>query len=111
NVCAAINAHPVLQGTNGVAAEDFTIDAMGAAMFTLRARNPGYSAAAIIAAPKRSGVNILPSSPRALAQNWNDLQARSHLYVSAGTPGLALEFPIDTTQLADGCHELTAVGY
>jgi hypothetical protein len=39
------------------------------------------------------------------------LRPRNHLFVSAGSPTVALTFPLDTTQLADGYHELTAVAY
>ena len=46
-----------------------------------------------------------------LTQNLSDLQPRNHLYVTAGAGSLALTFPLDTTNLADGYHDLTAVAY
>ena len=46
-----------------------------------------------------------------LTQNLSDLQPRNHLYVTAGAASLALTFPLDTTTLADGYHDLTAVAY
>jgi len=48
---------------------------------------------------------------RSLDQNFGDLQPRNHLYVTAGVTNLSLTFPLDTTALADGSHELTAVVY
>jgi hypothetical protein len=46
-----------------------------------------------------------------LTQNLSNLQPRNHLYVTAGAYNLTLKFPLDTTTLADGYHELTAVAY
>ena len=46
-----------------------------------------------------------------LTQNLSDLQPRNHLYVTAGASSLALTFPLDTTTLSDGYHNLTAVAY
>jgi hypothetical protein len=43
--------------------------------------------------------------------NLSDLQPRNHLYVTAGASQLALTFPLDTTKLADGFHDLAAMGY
>ena len=48
---------------------------------------------------------------QALDQNVSDLQPRAHLYITAGVTNLSLSFPLDTTALPDGCHELTAVVY
>jgi hypothetical protein len=38
-----------------------------------------------------------------------DIQPRNHLYVAAGVTNLPVTFRLDTTTLADGFHELTAV--
>ena len=46
-----------------------------------------------------------------LDQNVSDLQPRNHLYLTAGVTNLSLAFPLDTTALSDGSHELTAVIY
>jgi len=46
-----------------------------------------------------------------LTQNLSDLEPRNHLYVTAGASRLALQFPLATTNLADGYHQLTAVAY
>ena len=54
---------------------------------------------------------LTPAGPVALDQNLADLQPRNHLYLTAGVTNLLLTFPLDTTALADGSHELTAVIY
>lgn len=41
----------------------------------------------------------------------NDQAARNHVYLSAGATNLVFSFPLDTTLLDDGFHELTAVAY
>ena len=61
--------------------------------------------------PKISGVTLLPPTPVTLTQNLADLRPRNHLYVTAGAKALGLNFPLDTSSLADGYHELTAVAY
>jgi hypothetical protein len=55
--------------------------------------------------------SVTPQGSTTLTQNLSDLQPRNHLYVTAGASSLALIFPLDTTTLADGYHELTAVVY
>jgi uncharacterized protein (TIGR03790 family) len=105
-----INAHPDLQGDDGVAAEDFVANSVFAG-FTLRARSPGYAAAQLNAHARRYGVTISPSSSRPLMKNAADLQSRHHLYLTAGVLQLNAQFPLDTTTLPDGHHELTAVAY
>jgi uncharacterized protein (TIGR03790 family) len=109
---ALINATPALQGGDGVVADDFFVGQGGNATFTLRARSAGYPAALIKALPKKSsGLFILPSAQTTLTQKRLDLQSRNHLYVSGGASRLAINFPLDTTALADGHHELAAVAY
>jgi uncharacterized protein (TIGR03790 family) len=108
-----LNATPALLGSDGVAAEDFSINSAGTASFNLRPRSPGWPAANIQVLPRRSGVTILPysSTPVTLTQNRSDLQPRNHLYVTAGVTDLQTSFSLDTTQLPDGYHEFTAVAY
>lgn len=106
-----LNAHPNLQGPDGIVAEDFYVSASGDGKFNLYARSGGYPAAQIGVRAYRSGVNILPSSWRTLSKNLADLQPRNHLYVTAGATDLTASFTLDTTQLTDGYHELTAVAY
>jgi uncharacterized protein (TIGR03790 family) len=105
----AINSHPDLQGSDGVLADDYVLNS-GAVTFNLYARSPGCLAAAIYVRPRASQV-IMSATQGTLTQNLSDLQPRNHLYVMAGAGSLALNFPLDTTALADGYHELTAVAY
>jgi uncharacterized protein (TIGR03790 family) len=105
-----INAHPDLQSADGVTAEDFVANSVFAG-FTLRARSPGYAAAQFNAYARRSGVTINPSNSRPLMKNAADLQSRHHLYLTAGALQLNAQFPLNTTTLPDGHHELTAVAY
>ncbi len=41
----------------------------------------------------------------------SNLRPRNHLYITVGTTNLPLTFSLNTTTLADGYHELTAVAY
>ncbi len=110
----AINAHPALQGADGVVAEDFTV--VISASFNIRARSSGLPAAGILAIARRSGSGLgLFVAPgflqQTLTDNLSDLQPRNHLYITAGASQLKVNFPFDTTQFPDGYHELTAVAY
>ncbi len=112
----AINANPALQGSDGVMAGDYAVNQYGTFFYTsfnLYARSPGYSAAAIQITPTVSSLQVpsFTAQGSTLTQNLSDLQPRNHLYVTAGASSLALTFPLDTTTLADGYHELTAVAY
>jgi uncharacterized protein (TIGR03790 family) len=108
----AINSCPALQGADGLVAEDLAAGAFGTVSFNLQAGSPGRDAAAIQAGLTTSAtLGASPSSPTQLNSNLSDLQPRNHLYVTAGTTNLALAFPLDTTRLADGFHEIEAVAY
>jgi len=107
----AINTNPSLEGSDGVVAEDYVVNPGGAITFNLYARSPGYQAATIQAAPTNSATIMMSTPQGPLTNNLSDLQPRNHLYVTAGATSLALNFPLDTTTLADGYHELTAVAY
>jgi hypothetical protein len=108
----AVNSSPDLQGADGCAAGDYAVGWFGGAQFNLRARSPGYAAAAIQASLSgSSGLVLAPSIPMPLTQNLSDLQPRNHLRVAAGATSLGFSFPLDTTKLPDGFHELTAVAY
>lgn len=106
----AINSNPTLQGNDGVQAEDFE-SLSSWATFNLYARSPGLQAAALQVQPKASTGLYLSASSGALTQNLSDLQPRNHLYVTAGASRIALTFPLATTSLSDGYHQLTAVAY
>ncbi len=113
---ASINADPALQGSDGVVAEDYVVNQYGTFFYTafnLYARSPGYQAAAIQVIPAVSSIHVPSFSTMGstLTENLSDLQPRNHLYVTAGAASLALTFPLNTTNLADGYHQLTAVAY
>jgi hypothetical protein len=113
---ASINSTPALQGSDGVVAEDYVVNGYGTFNFTafnLYARSPGYQAATIQVIPAVSSFKVpsFMTMGSTLTQNLSDLQPRNHLYVTAGATTLALTFPLDTTTLVDGYHELTAVAY
>ena len=110
-ICAAINTNSALQGADGVVADDYVVNPSGTITFNLYARSPGYQAAAIQVAPKVYQQVFMSTPQGTLTQNLSDLQPRNHLYVTAGAASMALTFPLDTTTLADGYHELTAVAY
>jgi uncharacterized protein (TIGR03790 family) len=109
-----INATPGLQGSDGVVAEGFYPGDVNGNLpqFNLLARSPGWNAAQLQA--RLSGSSTLafsPSGTQKLDPNLPDLQPRAHLYLTAGATSLPLAFTLDTTTLADGFHELTAVAY
>lgn len=117
----AINANPALQTSDGVVAEDYFLTTYTGSPpiystgFNLYARSSGYQAAAIQVTPM---VSVQAPAPPAvttggstLTYNLSDLQPRNHLYVTAGAVSLNVTFPLATTNLADGYHDLTAVAY
>ena len=107
-----INATPELQGDNGLAVEDLTPGFSGSVSFNLLPRSPGRKAAMLKVAMASSGsLAINPAGEVTLTGNLSDLQPRNHLYVTAGAGELGATFPLDTTALPDGYHELTAVAY
>jgi len=108
----AINSHPLLQGADGLDAEDLGVGEFGSSSFNLRARSAGLSAAGIKAILSAdSSLVLTPGAELPLNQNLSDLQPRNHLYLTAGAGRLETAFSLDTTALADGFHELTAVAY
>jgi hypothetical protein len=111
----AINTNSSLQGSDGVVAEDYVVNTYGTfnyTAFNLYTRSPGYQAATIQVNPTVSAqVPSFTTQGSTLTQNLSDLELRNHLYVTAGASSLALTFPLNTTALPDGYHNLTAVAY
>ncbi len=112
----AINANTALQDSDGVVAGDYALNQYGTFFYTafnLYARSPGYQAAAVQVIPAVSSAQVpsFTTMGSTLTQNLSDLQPRNHLYVTSGASSLNVTFPLDTTTLADGYHELTAVAY
>ena len=108
----AINASTNLQGVDGVDAEDYVSDFSGGGDFNLIARNAGLGAAGIkVTFSGSGGLAFTPDTTSGLNDNLSDVQPRNHLYARAGATNLAVSFPLTTTALADGFHELTAAAY
>ena len=109
----AINAETNLQGPDGLFADDFN-DETTVAAFTLYANTPGIAAAQIKAAISSSlslVLSVAPTGSATLTDNLNDLEPRDHLYIACGVSNLNATFPLATTNLTDGYHELAAVAY
>jgi uncharacterized protein (TIGR03790 family) len=107
-----INNTPALQGSDGLDAEDSNAPAGNEFVFNLRALNGGFAAAQITASlTASSGMSVSPLGAKTLTGNLSNLQPRNHLYLSIGVTNLALNFPLVTTNLSDGYHELAAVVY
>jgi len=116
NLVGLVNADLRLQDSDGLTAIDwFNGDIYGeptVSGFNVEANSPGW-AAAQISTTLSSSTNLVatPGDLQALVDNLGDLQPRAHLYVTAGATRFPLTFALDTTSLADGFHELTAVVY
>jgi uncharacterized protein (TIGR03790 family) len=108
----AINSASGLQGGDGIQAEDLMTGFFGAGQLNLFARAPGLGASSsIVTLTAPDSLALTPSASTPLNDNISDLQPRNHVYVRAGLTNLAVSFPLDTTQLPDGYHDLTAVAY
>lgn len=112
----AVNAHPDLQMADGLLAEDIisydTYSARPGGEFNLRARSAGWSEAQIsVTLTASAPLAVSPAGTLQLDEQPADLMPRNHLYITAGVTNLPLAFALDTTTLADGFHELTAVAY
>jgi len=112
NLVAAINGNASLQAADGVVAEDLSPWFSNGGAFNLRARAPGLAQAIGTRVQfTSSGLALNPPGQTNLTDNLADLQPRNHLYVSSGSTNLSATFNLNTTLLADGYHELTAVAY
>jgi uncharacterized protein (TIGR03790 family) len=115
NLVSLISANPVLQMSDGLSVSDFfDLDPYGQAevQFFLYANTSGWPAAQILATWSNStNLLVTPEGMYPLADNVSDLRPRNHVYLTAGADALAVNFPCDTTQMADGYHQFTAVAY
>ncbi len=108
-----INSSPDLAGVDGLSGQDLITDSFGPTQkseFNLLATGIGWDAAQIRATIFGS-FSVTPSGDLSLDSNLFDLRPRAHVQISAGVTNLPLLFPLNTTALSDGYHELTAVGY
>jgi uncharacterized protein (TIGR03790 family) len=102
-----------LQSSDGVYADDLDDESSyGFADFNLYAQSPGWAAAGIQVTLNASSDLVVQTPATSLLQdNLSDLKPRNHLYVASGGLSLPVNWTLDTTQLQDGYHELTAVAY
>ena len=117
----AVNTNALLQSDDGLVVEDVVMHedysfVFGpndhAGDFNIRARGSGWPRSQIKACFSGSPTFITqPAGTNTLDDNVSDLQPRNHLYVTAGVTNLSFTFPLDTTTLPDGTHELEAVVY
>lgn len=107
----AINAQPALQGLDGIVASGLYPD-LNFAQFFIYARSAGWAAAQLQTTLSASpDLVVLPPGAHTLEDNLSDLRPRNHLYLGAGLNQVPISFTLDTTQLADGFHELALVAY
>jgi uncharacterized protein (TIGR03790 family) len=110
-----VNGTAALQSYDGIYAgdfDDYSGYGLAAADWTLYARSPGWAASGIQVTLNASpDIVIQPCGTSPLQDNLSDLQPRNHLYVASGGLSLPVNWTLDTTQLQDGYHELTAVAY
>ena len=107
-----MNASVDLKSLDGITVQDISPGVFSSTLVTFAARGGGLDAAGItIAFGGTPSIYKNPSREMPLNSNGGDLQPRNHLYVSAGVASLNHTFGLDTTALADGYHELTAVAF
>jgi uncharacterized protein (TIGR03790 family) len=107
-----INSTPALQTADGADASDLLQQNGAFYGFLINAASPGWPAAQIQTVFTGStNLDAMPAGTNALEDNFSDLQPRGHVYLSSGTSALPIQFAMDTTQFADGFHDLTAVAY
>jgi uncharacterized protein (TIGR03790 family) len=107
-----INSNSVLQTAGGANASDLLEWNSGSYGFLVNAASPGWPAAQIQAVFTGSAdLGLTPPFTNTLDDNFPDLQPRAHVYLSSGATSLPVQFTLDTTQFADGFHDLTAVAY
>jgi uncharacterized protein (TIGR03790 family) len=117
NLVNLINANPALQSADGLSVSDFydydnNNPSSPEVLFTLYANSPGWPASQIqVTLTTSPDLLSAPTGPSPLADNVSDLRPRNHLYFSSGADSLPVNFVCDTTQWADGYHQLTAVAY
>lgn len=107
-----INTNSILQAADGVTASDILSITNGTEGFLVNAASLGWPAAQIQTLFTGStNLDPIPNGTNALVDNVRDLQPRAQIYLSCGAGTLPVHFVLDTTEFADGFHDLTAVAY
>jgi hypothetical protein len=108
------NTSLALQGPDGLVGEDLIAYPVTPqqVQFNFLANSPGWQAAQLQVNFSASlDFTMQPTGLQRLDENLPDLQPRNHLYITAGATNIPLTFPLNTTALANGFHQLTAVVY
>lgn len=97
----------------GIQPGDFDDEtAYGFADFNIYARSAGWPASAIqVTFTASPDLAVQAPATTLLQDNLSDLQARNHLYIASGRTNLSASWALNTMQLPDGYHQLTAVAY
>jgi uncharacterized protein (TIGR03790 family) len=113
NLYNTIYSASALDTPSGLYPTDFDDESSsGYADFDLYANTAGLSASALQVTFTASPDLVVQTPATSLLQdNLSDLQARNHLYIASGNLSLFTQWPLATTALADGYHQLTAVAY
>lgn len=113
SLLSAMHANTNLNQADGLLAEDFIpYQTPPGAEFNLLPRTAGWSEAQLtVTLTGSANLSIKPGGLQVLDENLADLMPRNHLYLATGATNLPLTFALDTTTLADGFHELSAVAY
>ena len=106
-----VNSNAALQGADGIVAEvTSSMNPSNSCTLVLQARTPGFAPSqiqAVLSTTNKWQQTITTN----LNSNLRDIAPRNHLYITAGVTNLSLSFQLNTTAMADGRHELTAVAY
>ena len=109
----SVNNDATLQGADGITAQVMmSTNPSSAGTLVLQARASGLAPTqiqALLSTPSMD--NWQQATTTNLTSNLRDVAPRNHIYITAGVTNLSLAFQLDTTALADGHHELTAVAY
>ncbi len=113
-----INTNADLLAADGLWAADFIdytiyqVPSINGGEFNLYAQTPGWPSSQVqVSLSGSPNFDISPTGTNGLDENVGDLQPRNHVYVTAGVTNLPITFAFNTTTVADGYHELTAVAY
>jgi uncharacterized protein (TIGR03790 family) len=106
-----VNATASLQDSDGIVAGELYPD-VNFAQFILYARSLGWAAAQVqVSLTASPNLMVIPAGVHPFEDNISDLRPRNHLYAAVGLAQVSVSVDLNTSQLADGFHELTLVAY
>ena len=110
NLIAQLNSHPTLQGPDGVNAQFPAHFTSTVSSFHVFANTPGFAGHNHrVSLTSTSTADTAPPSLANLNSNEDTLRAQGMLFIHEGLASLSDTWAIDTTDLPDGPHEVTAV--